>query len=224
MEPRLTVRQSTSSPGLPAAMLSRYIRPMTAPGRQYAGVPGFDIGADDPPLPTPTPKRTSTNLAQLCRENDELISDLARFSEGICTEAAIRRKYRDLLDDKDWEKLGKDDLLIEMVEAEKIRRTRNSSAKREKAQLHVVRGVDTLHEIASNPKASDKHKIDAVKALDQLAGNEPQAEAESERFSIVINLTGDSKLKDPKDILVIEGTPRPTTPKQITDESDEWRR
>jgi hypothetical protein len=173
--------------------------------------------------PAPTPKRTSTNLAQLCRENDELISDLARFSEGICTEAAIRRKYRDLLDDKDWEKLGEDDLLIEMIEAEKIRRTRNSSAKREKAQLHVVRGVDILNEIATNPKASDKHKIDAVKALDSLADPGPQAEAEQERVHIVINLTADTKIKDPKDILVIDAAARPNlkpidswdTPKQI---------
>jgi hypothetical protein len=177
--------------------------------------------------PSP-PERTSPNLAQLCRENDELIADLARFSENILSEAAIRRKYRDLLDDKDWEKLGKDDLLIEMVEAEKIRRTRNSSAKREKAQLHVVRGVDILNDIATSPKASDKHKIDAVKALDSLADPGPQhAAAEQERIFIRIDLSADTK--DPKDILTIEAAARPGTPKQIEDDhseqpNDEWRR
>ena len=75
-------------------------------------------------MPSP-PERTPPNLVQLCRENDELIADLARYAEGICTEAAVRRKYRDILNDEAWTTLGKDDLLVEMVEAEKVRRIRN---------------------------------------------------------------------------------------------------
>jgi hypothetical protein len=67
------------------------------------------------------------DLAQSCRENDDLVTDLARFSEGIYPEAAIRRKYRDLLSDDDWVHLATDDLLVEMIETRKLQRVRDGS-------------------------------------------------------------------------------------------------
>jgi hypothetical protein len=62
----------------------------------------------------------------------ELIVDCVRFAEGLLDERAIRKKYR--FDDSAWEALGSNDALIEAVEAEKVRRIRDGSTKREKAQ------------------------------------------------------------------------------------------
>jgi hypothetical protein len=177
------------------------------------------------------PERTSPNLVELCRENDELVTDLARYVEGICTEAAIRRKYKDLLDNKAWTLLGTDDLLVEMIEAEKVRRVRNGSFKRERAQQHVTRAPDVLAAIMDDPKANARHRVDSVKALDALADPGPQAAAEQERITIRIDLGADLRAAgqepNPADVITIEATPRPNTPKQIEGSEqpdDEWRR
>jgi hypothetical protein len=139
-------------------------------------------------LPTKSDENT-TDLAQSCRENDELLADLARFSEGLYTEQFVRRKYRDLLNDDDWVHLATDDLLVEMVEAEKVRRVRNGSFKRERAQQHVTKAPDILEKILSDERASPKHRIDAAKTLDQFADNGPQSTPEADRFIIRIDLT-----------------------------------
>jgi hypothetical protein len=191
---------------------------------EYA--PGFTLD------PSP-PERTPPNLVQLCRENDALVTDLARYAEGICTEAAVRRKYRDTLNDEAWAALGKDDLLVEMVEAEKVRRVRNGSFKRERAQQHITRAPDVLAAIMDDPKANARHRVDSVKALDSLAANGPKDAPEQERIVIRIDLGADLRAKgqepNPGDIITIEAEPRPSTPKQIEDDhseqpSDEWRR
>src|SRR5262245_43469341 len=160
------------------------------------------------------------DLAQSCRENDELIADLARFSEGLCSEAAVRRKYRDLLDNEAWAMLGTDDLLVEMIEAEKVGRLRNGSAKRELAQKHIVRGPNVLAGIMDNPLANDRHKVDAIKALDQLAANGPNAAPEQDRFVIRIDLTAgggevlefDKTLRPKPNDEVIDSTPQELPP------------
>ena len=133
--------------------------------KPYTGIPGFNIGTPDVATPSP-PERAPSNLAQLCRENDELIADLARYAENLVSEAAIRRKYRDLLNNEAWTTLGQDDLLVEMIEAEKVRRIRNGAAKREKAQNFVTAAPDVLNGIMSNPKESARHRIDASKVFE----------------------------------------------------------
>jgi hypothetical protein len=186
----------------------------------------------DVPILRP-PERTSRDLLQLCRENDGLVTDLARYSEGVCTETAVRRKYRDILGDDAWTLLGTDDLLVEMIEAEKVRRVRNGSFKRERAQQHITRGPDVLASIMDDPKANARHRVDSVKALDALADPGPQAAADQERIFIRIDLTADTRAKgqapNPGDVITIEAEPRPKTPKQIEDDhneqtSDEWQR
>jgi|SRR5262249_17421767 len=150
------------------------------------------------------------DLAQSCRENDELIADLARFSEGLYSEAAVRRKYRDLLSDDDWVMLSTDDLLVEMIEAEKLRRVRNGSYKREQAQqLIAEKGCSTLDKILSDEKISPRHKIEAVKVLDDLADNGPQSAPEQDRYHIVINLGADERL-------VFAGAVKPSAPNNGT--------
>jgi hypothetical protein len=73
----------------------------------------------------------------------------------------------------------------------------------------------------NDERANARHRIDSVKALDALADNGPRT-APGDRFIISIDLSGDSKLKDPNDIMVIEATPR-KTPIAITDETDDWK-
>ena len=180
--------------------------------KPYTGIPGFNIGTPDVATPSP-PERAPSNLAQLCRENDELIADLARYAENLVSEAAIRRKYRDLLNNEAWTTLGQDDLLVEMIEAEKVRRIRNGAAKREKAQNFVTAAPDVLNGIMSNPKESARHRIDASKVLNGLADPGPEAAAEQERIYIKIDLSADTK--DPNDVLVFETTGRPTQPQEL---------
>src|SRR5262249_15286378 len=151
--------------------------------------------------------------SQTLRENDELISDLARYAEGICSEQAVRKRWR--FDDAVWESIGADDLLVEMVEAEKVRRIRNGAAKREKAQLHVVAAPDVLSEIHKDPKANARHRIDASKALDDLAGFAPQrSAAETDRVIIHIDMGADVRARglesNPADVLHIEAAVRPS--------------
>jgi hypothetical protein len=93
-----------------------------------------------------------------------------------------------------WQQLGEDDSLIEKIEDEKLKRCRDGSSKREKAQQLVVKAVDVLGDIALNAGTSPKHKIDAAKTLDGFAANGPQVvspAAAIEKFQITINLGAD---------------------------------
>ena len=126
-------------------------------------------------------------------DNLELITDCCRYSEGLLSEAAVRKKYR--FDEATWKRLGEDEGFIEAIELEKTRRVRSGAAKREKAQALVVQACDVLGEIMRDADASPKHRIDASKALDAFADNGPErAPASDERFTISIILSADEKL------------------------------
>ena len=73
----------------------------------------------------------------------EFITDLARYGEGVLTEAEVRRKYR-RFDDDIWEKLGSDDALVHAIEAERTRRVRSGACVREKAQLLHTKAPEVL--------------------------------------------------------------------------------
>jgi hypothetical protein len=124
-------------------------------------------------------------------DNQEFIADCCRFAEGLLDEKAVRKKYR--LADDVWEKFGNDDTLVRAIEAEKIRRIRDGSSKREKAQALVTKAPDILDGIMNDPSASPRHRIDSAKALDDFAANGPGASAPaSDRFVITINLGSDT--------------------------------
>jgi len=116
-----------------------------------------------------------SDLASSLRENQELIEDLCRYSEGILTEKQVRQRWH-LANDEVWTSLGADDF-VERVELEKTRRIRSGATKRELAQLRVVAAPDVLSGILMDPKANARHRIDASKALDDLAGFAPQRSA-----------------------------------------------
>jgi hypothetical protein len=135
----------------------------------------------------------------------ELIVDCVRFAEGLLDERAIRKKYR--FDDSAWEALGSNDALVEAIELEKLRRVRDGSAKREKAQQLITKAPNILDSIMSDSSASPRHRVDAIKTLDGFAANGPENTAPaSDRFVIQINLGSDvlrfdkSIAPDPNDI------------------------
>ena len=133
-------------------------------------------------------------------DDDELIVDFARYSEGILDEKFLRRKYH-FVDDRTWELLGQDESLIEKIELCRARRVRSGATKRELAQKHMVRAPDVLNNIMSDPNANHRHVVDAIKTLDALADPGPErAPASDERFSIVINLGNDEKIRIDKQI------------------------
>ena len=174
--------------------------------RRYTGVPGFNV--DD--LPTPSKPAPDRSLI----DNFELISDLARYGEGLFTREQVKKKWRKLITNEMWDALGSNDELVDAIEAEKVRRVRDGSFKRERAQQHITKGPDILESIMSDPKQSAKHRIDSAKALDQFAGNAPDA-VEQDRIIIRIDMGADVRAKggapSPNDVLIFETSPRPNT-------------
>ena len=130
----------------------------------------------------------------------QLIVDCARFRENLLDEKSIRKKYR--LTDDVWEKLAEDDALIRAIEDETLRRIRDGSAKREKAQVLVTRAPDVLSGILLDNSANARHRIDSAKTLNDFAANGPQGAPASDRFSIVINLGSDCIERYDKSIAV----------------------
>jgi hypothetical protein len=115
-------------------------------------------------------------------EDHEFVVDLARFRD--------RRKYR--FDEATWLALGDDDELIRKVEEESVRRVRDGSCKRERAQALIVKGPGFLDSIATDPAASPRHRVDAIKTLDGMAANGPEsAPASADRFQITIVINDD---------------------------------
>jgi hypothetical protein len=167
--------------------------------RRYQGLPGFDT-SDDTPVPPSL------------LDNFELIQDLCRYAEGLFTRDQVKKKWRKLITEQMWETLGGDDELVDRIEAEKVRRVRDGSFKRERAQQHITKGPDILESIMSDPKQSAKHRIDSAKALDQFAGNPSEAE-QQDRIVIRIDMGADVRAKggtpSPADVLVFETSPRP---------------
>ena len=122
-------------------------------------------------------------------ENHEFIADCARYAEGLLSEKEVKKKHH--FDDETWERLGEDEMLIAVIEAEKLRRIRNGSTKRERAQQLVAQAPGVLGDIMLDASASPKHRIDASKTLDAFAANGPEATAAADRFIITINLGSD---------------------------------
>ena len=152
------------------------------------------------------------------KNNHEFISDCCRWSEGVLDEAAVRTRWN--FDAATWELLGSDDELVRAIEETKIHRVRSGAAKRERAQQHVVRGVDVLSKIMDDPMANARSRVDSIKALDALADPGPQhAAAEQGRFIIKIDLGADTRAKGleskPDDVLIIDTGVRPNTPQEL---------
>ena len=93
----------------------------------------------------------------------DFVADCCRYAENILSEAAVKKKYH--FDDATWERLGSNEALIEVIEAEKVRRIRNGSTKRERAQQLVVQAPNVLGDIMLDASASPKHRIDCSQSI-----------------------------------------------------------
>jgi hypothetical protein len=80
-----------------------------------------------------------------------------------------------------------------LVEAAKLRRIRSGATKRERAQIEIVDGPPILGKIMRDPNANERHRIDSIKTLDQLASTGAEAAAAGARFEITINLGSDTE-------------------------------
>jgi hypothetical protein len=134
----------------------------------------------------------TTNPSKSLLDNFELIADCARFAEGLYCEADVKKRHR--LPADVWEALGSDDLFVEKVEEEKLRRIKNGSLKRERAQRHVTKAPDILAAIMEDPKQSARHRIDSAKALDGMSDTGPDAVPQPDQFTISIILSADERL------------------------------
>src|SRR5262245_42416024 len=122
-------------------------------------------------------------------ENHDFIADCARYAEGLLPEQEGKKKHP--FDDDTSARLGEDETRIAVIEDEKLRRIRNGSTKRERAQQLVAQAPGVLGDIMLDASASPKHRIDASKTLDAFAANGPEAAPAADRFVITINLGGD---------------------------------
>jgi hypothetical protein len=152
--------------------------------------------------------------------NHELIEDLCRYQEGLCTQQQVKKRWRELIDEKTWDKLGNDGELVRAIETRRVQRIRSGAFKRERAQALVTAAPDVLSGILLDKSASPKHRIDSAKVLDGMSDTGPQTTSPAEHFHIVIDLSGDSKLKSADDVITIDATPRKTLADKI---EDDWR-
>jgi hypothetical protein len=120
-----------------------------------------------------------------------LIVDLCRYQEKILTEKQVKRTWK--FDEATWDALGgaDGDEVVRAVEAETIRRIRDCSAKREKAQLLVTKAPDVLSGILLDDTANARHRIDSAKELNAFATDGVAEAAAGQFFEIVINLGAD---------------------------------
>src|SRR5262249_40256648 len=104
------------------------------------------------------------------------------------SEAALRKKYK--FSQRDWEALGSNERLIELVEDETTRRIRDGSSKRERAQQLVVKAPVVLGDIMNDPNANPRHGSGSDQVLDALAAPGEQTAAAEPRYVIHIDLGG----------------------------------
>src|SRR5262249_33763591 len=121
------------------------------------------------------------------RENHELLTDLARDAEDILSDHDIKKKYH--FDNATWIRLCTDEKFIEKIEAEKVRRMRNGSTARERAQKLFTETPAVLGNILNDGNISPRHKIEAAREIRAVAATGPDTISTSEeRFVIRIDL------------------------------------
>jgi hypothetical protein len=123
-------------------------------------------------------------------DDDELVENLARFSDGTLTEAMVRARHH--LSNEDWAAMGENDQLVERVEARKLARIRSGRTKRELAQREIVDAPPILGKLMRSLDTNPRHVIDSIKVLDGLAtGGGSEAAGTGAIFEIRIDMTAD---------------------------------
>src|SRR5262249_18232672 len=127
-------------------------------------------------------------------DNLAFIEDLARFADKLISKDEVRKKYK--LPDDVWQGLANDEELVAAIEAEKVRRIRNGTTAREKAQQLFATAPDVLGNILNDPAMPVRGRIESAKELRVIAANTgpENAPASDEKFTISIILSADEKL------------------------------
>ena len=151
----------------------------------------------------------TNSLAALANDHEFLLM-MARYADGLVSEAQVRKRYR--LPEQVWADLGQNDELAEAIELEKQKRIRSGATARERAQSFFAAAPTVLGGIMNDGAASPRHRIESVKELRQIADNGPETApaASAEKFVIRIVLG-----PDPSDTLEY-----PISPKVIEHSND----
>jgi hypothetical protein len=165
-------------------------------------------------MPTTDPKREVRDIVETPpRENGPrrvvraaLVTDMARFVEGLKTEQLIRSEHG--LFEGDWELLIEDTDLIAEVEIAVAQRKANGTYFKEAAANELADAPKLLGEILKDPLVPARSRIDASKELRMgAAGYRDDDRPGGGTPTVIINL-GNRTLNYPKAIVpqqVIEG-------------------
>jgi hypothetical protein len=113
--------------------------------------------------------------------------DCCRFIENLIDEQQLRKKYG-LLTDAQWRDLSEIEPLQLLIGKIKEERVRSGEAQREKAAIHWLAAVDTVHAIVQDPTAPSRARLDGARELRACAvGTADDKPDERSRFTININ-------------------------------------
>jgi len=193
---------------------------MANPGK-YTGVPGFNVGPNNPP---PPPTRTANPDTSVTLRGIAVpltsdvgaafVADLARNKERLLSDDRICEKYD--ITPNNWTEITQSKAVRLAVNAEHERRMLNGTAAQESAAQIFTEAPEVLGSILRDNKASPRHRIEASKELRATAhsGDEKTGDA-AEHVIITINLGADEKL-------VYDCGP-PRQPKEPLDaDADQW--
>ena len=125
----------------------------------------------------------------------EFTENCVRAGEGLITDRELSEIYE--LSPADFQAVSKDTALIRAIRTVRDQRVRTGQAAREAAAKHFVKAPGILDRIMTNESSNDRHKIEAVRELRQVAlpENQNNPAVQSDRFIIRIDLTagGDSE-------------------------------
>jgi hypothetical protein len=146
------------------------------------------------------------------------ISDASRNKERLLSDQRLIEKYGLSMDA--WKEIATIPAFKLAVAAEFERRTYNGDAARESAAKIFAEAPEVLGTILRDNHASAKHRIDAARELRATANvGTDKVSDNTDRFHIVINLSGDQKL-DPPQKIVIDKQVRPLTPEEAKESLD----
>jgi hypothetical protein len=119
------------------------------------------------------------------------VTDCTRAAEGLLSDRELAAKYE--LSPADFQNIAKDAALGRAIRAEREHRVLSGVAAKESAAKQYVKMPTILAGIAENQSTNPRHVIEAAREIRQVAtgGDNPDRPADSDRFIIRIDLSGD---------------------------------
>jgi hypothetical protein len=148
------------------------------------------------------------------------ITDVCRHIEGGMDVDQLRAKYG-LSDDKAYADLASNEPLQRAIAAELERRVRNGDCARERAAAIYKETPKVLADIIHDPAASNRHKVESIRELRQIAAVGPENKPDGQdRIHISINF-GTAKVRLDAPMKTIKPEREPLTIEQGRDEEDD---